>query len=81
MLKMSIVYAPASPFGGSRLLPKGSPICSFGVGLAPKVLWGYKRQLAVCKSALRAFVPAVCLPFRNNFSSAVGSVKHQSADI
>ena len=71
---MSIVHSPASPFGGS-------PICSFGVGHAPKVLWGYKRQSAVCKSALRAFVPAVCLPFRNNFSSAVGSVKHQSADI
>ena len=62
-------------------LPKGSPICSFGVRLAPKVLWGYKRQSAVCKSALRAFVPAVRLPFGNNFSSAVGSVRHQSAYI
>ena len=40
-------------------LPSGSPICSFGVTLAPKVLWGYKRQSAVCKSALRAFVPAI----------------------
>ena len=62
-------------------LPKGSPICTFGVTLAPKVLWGYKRQFAVCKSALRAFVPAVCLPFRGNYRSAVGSVKHRSADI
>ena len=62
-------------------LPSGSPICSLGVTLAPKVLWGYKRQSAVCKSAFRAFVPAIRLSFRNNFSSAVGSVKHQSADI
>ena len=60
-------------------LPQGSPICTFGVGHAPKVLWGYKRQFAVCKSALCAFVPAVCLPFRNNLSFAVCSpVKKQS---
>ena len=88
MLKMFIVNAPALLFGDSRSSAAGSPICSFGVILAPKVLWGYKRQSAVCKSALRAFVPAIFLSFRNNFSSAVGSpvrkqstVKHQSADI
>ena len=53
-------------------LSSGSPICSFGVTLAPKVLWGYKRQFAVCKSALCVLVPAICLSFENNFRSAVG---------
>ena len=78
MLKMFIVHAPHLRSAVADYLPSGSPICSFGVTLAPKVLWGYKRQFAVCKSALCAFVPAVCLPFRNKFSSAVdGGKQHQ----
>ena len=78
---MFIVHAPHLRSAVADHLPSGSPICSFGVTLAPKVLWGYKRQFAVCKSALCAFVPAISVSFRDNFSSAVGSVKQHSADI
>lgn len=81
MLKMFIVHAPHIRSAVADYLPSGSPICSFGVTLAPKVLWGYKRQSAVCKSALRAFVPAICLSFGNNFRFVVGSVKQHSANI
>ena len=73
MLKMFIVHAPPLRSAAADYLPTGSPICSFGVTLAPKVLWGYKRQSAVCKFALCAFVPAISISFGNNFCSAVGS--------
>ena len=41
MLAVMLLYLRSAV---ADYLPQGSPICSFGVGHAPKVLWGYKRR-------------------------------------
>ena len=57
---------------------KAAPYALLVSGLRQKCYGVTSGNFAVCKFALRAFVPAVSLPFRNNFSFAVKSIiQHQ----
>ena len=54
---------------------KAAPYALLVSGLRQKCYGVTSGNFAVCKFALRTFVPAVSLPFRNNFSSAVNHVR------
>lgn len=71
MLKMFIVHAPASPFGGSRSPADRQPHMLFWCQTCAKSAMGLQAAIAVCKFCAPRFVTAISWSFRNNFSSAV----------